>query len=84
MFSDPGTSPFPNVPIEFHPLLQQYVLCVLGQGFGDKRLTGWENRKAELELKLRKLMSPRTQGSARPIVNSSAPGMRAARLWRGF
>lgn len=77
--SDVGTSPFPNIPVELHPLLQQYVICTLGQSFGDARLGGWEKRLMQLEEKLRVLVAPRTQGSARPLLNPSAPGARIGR-----
>lgn len=81
--SDVGMSPYPNIPIEFHPLLQQYVICVLGASFGDKRLEGWQRRLVELERKLKSLIAPRVTGSGRPIVNPSAPGMGNGRNWWG-
>lgn len=74
--ADVGCSPYPNVPIELHPLLQQHVICVLGQSFGDKRLKGWQDRLMQLEANLRKTLAPRTQGSPRAIVNRTGPGMR--------
>lgn len=79
--ADVGSSPFPNLPIEFHPLLQQDVITTLWQGLGDKRLKGAEEKLAKLESMLRKTLAPRTQGSARPIVNRSAPGMNAFGRW---
>lgn len=80
--SDVGTSPYPNIPVEFHPLLQQYVICTIGGALGDKRLDGWSKRLGQLEGKLRSLMAPRVTGSGRPILNPSAPGMAMARNWR--
>lgn len=76
--SDPGTSPFANVPIELYPLLEQDVMCQLLQGLGDKRLKGVEARKEELESFAKRAMAPRASGNSRPIVNASAPGMRMA------
>ena len=79
--SDVGTSPYPNVPIEFHPLLQRSVISELYAGTGDKRLDSSMKLQAKLESELRSTMSPRTQGSARPIVNKSGPGMRNFARW---
>lgn len=81
--SDVGTSPFPNVPIELHPLLQQYVICTLGQSFGDARLKGWAARLDQLEKNLRRTLTPRTQGSPRAIVNRTGPGVRTRWGWWG-
>lgn len=75
--SNVGTSPFPNIPIELHALLQQDVIVQLfGTGIGDKRFAGAQKRKDELEDLARRTMSPRTQGNTRAIVNYAAPGMR--------
>lgn len=76
-----NTNPFPNIPIELHPLLEQDVICTMFQGLGDKRLNGVMQRKAEMEKTLLRLMSPRVQGSVRPIVNRNAPGMNNWRRW---
>lgn len=82
--SDVGTTPFPNIPIELHPLLQQSVITTLYTGLGDKRLTGAVDLQKKMEMDLRKTLSPRTQGSARPILNPNAPGMRFGRGWWGW
>ncbi len=79
--ADVGSSPFPNIPIELHPLLQQDVISTLYAGLGDKRLSATVDKQKKLEMDLRKTMAPRTQGSARPIVNRSGPGMNSNR-WR--
>jgi hypothetical protein len=80
--TDVGTNPFPNVPIEFHPLLQRSVITELYAGTGDKRLDGSMKLQTKLETELRRTLSPRTQGSPRPIVNKSAPGMRGLGIGR--
>lgn len=79
--ADVGCSPFPNVPIEFHPLLQRDVVTELFSDWGDKRYGGSLKQQEKLEASLRATMAPRTQGSARPIVNRSGPGMRISRGW---
>lgn len=75
-FSDINTSPYPNIPIELHPLLQRHAICELYTGLGDKRLEGSEKKLKMLADDLRRTLAPRTQGSARPIINRSGPGMR--------
>lgn len=74
--SDAGTSPFPGIPIELHPLLQRSTITEYYAGVGDKRLEGSVKLQVKLENELRATLAPRTQGSARPIVNRSGPGMR--------
>lgn len=71
-----GTSPFPAVPIELHPLLQRSTITEYYAGVGDKRFEGSVKLQVKLENDLRATLAPRTQGSARPIVNRSGPGMR--------
>lgn len=80
--SDVGTTPFPNIPVEFHPLLQRSVITELYTGLGDSRLKGSQDLQVKLETELRRTMAPRTQGSARPIINRTGPGMNTA--WGGW
>lgn len=82
--TDVGTNPYPNIPIELHPLLQRSVITELYSGTGDKRLDASMKLQTKLEADLRSTLAPRTQGSARPIVNPSAPGMALSRYWRGW
>jgi hypothetical protein len=81
--SDPGTSPYPNIPIELHPLLQRMCITDFYGDTGDKRYDTSEKRLEAMKRDLRKTMAPRTQGNARPIINPSAPGMRNGRNWWG-
>lgn len=80
--ADVGSSPFPNIPVELHPLLQQDVICTLFSGLGDKRLKGAADKQLKLETDLRATIAPRTQGNARPIVNKSGPGWATGRWGR--
>lgn len=82
-FSDPGTSPFPNIPIEFHPLLAQDVVCTLMRGLGDKRLAAQEKSQDTMEKNLKAISVVRTQGSSRPLVNPNKAGMRGFGGWMG-
>jgi hypothetical protein len=70
-----GETPFPNIPIELHPLLQRSVITELYAGTGDKRLDGSMQLQMKLEADIKATNAPRTQGNSRPIVNRSAPGM---------
>lgn len=80
--ADAGYTPFPGIPIELHPLLQLDVMRTIFEGTGDKRLQGIERRQQKMEAELRKTLAPRTQGSARPLINPNAPGMRLGRRLR--
>ncbi len=75
--SDVGTSPYPNLPIEIHPLLELDVINTLfGTIAGDKRQKAAQNDRDMMRKELALLMSPRAQGNSKPIVNYNAPGMR--------
>lgn len=82
--SDPGTSPFPNVPIEFHPLLQRMTMTEIYSNTGDSRAENSMKLQTALENSLRKTMAPRTQGNARPLINMTAPGMGMGGRGRGW
>lgn len=69
-----GTSPFPNIPIELHPLLQRSVVTELYGGTGDKRLKASMELQTKMENELRATIAPRSQGTSRPIVNRNGPG----------
>ena len=79
--ADVGETPFPNIPIELHPLLEQHVIVTMFAGLGDKRLDAAGDLLKKYEADLRRTMSPRTQGSSRPLLNPTAPGMRSG-FWR--
>lgn len=82
--ADVGAAPFANVPIELYSLLEMDVVCALLAAVGDKRLGASVKRKEELEGLAKRTLGPRTSGNSRPIVNSSAPGMRSfGGRWRG-
>lgn len=82
--ADVGRSPYPNVPIEFHPLLQLDTMCTIWRGVGDKRLKDAKDDKRMMAAELRSAMAPRTQGSAKPLINAVAPGMRSGLWWNGY
>lgn len=74
--ADVGASPYPNLPIELHPLLELDVICtLLGTIAGDKRLKPAKDDRDAMRKDMLSLMAPRSQGSIRPIVNRNAPGM---------
>lgn len=83
--SDPGSSPFPNIPFEIHPLLELDVVCTLfGTIAGDKRLKSAVDARKQLRDDLYRVMAPRTQGSIRPLVNRNAPGMQGFGWWSRY
>ena len=74
-------SPIPQIPYELFPLLSQAVVCAVLEAIGDK--TGLQvalAKRDRLETKLLTLLQPRTEGSARVLINYYGPGF--ARIGR--
>lgn len=69
-----GESPFPQLPIALQDLLQQHCLETIMQSSADPRLKAITDRKKELITELKAMMSPRAQGSSRPLVNKNKAG----------
>ncbi len=83
--ADVGASPYPNLPIELHPLLELDVICtLLGTIAGDKRLKPAKDDRDAMRKDMLALMAPRSQGSIRPIVNRNAVGMGGYGWWNRY
>jgi hypothetical protein len=71
-----GETPVPPFPTEIHDLIAQLAAAKVAQASGSTRYPevqrGLDDLKAELSL----LLSPRNDGSARPIVNRIGAGWR--------
>lgn len=80
--ADIGETPFPNIPIELHPLLQQSTIVTLFAALGDKRNGDAMKLHEKMERELLATIAPRTQGNARPIVNRNGPGWGTSRWGR--
>jgi hypothetical protein len=69
-----GQSPIPQVPSEAHYLLAQKGAESIAAATGSTRLQAIQSALAQAKADTIALMSPRTDGSSRPIVNKYGPG----------
>lgn len=71
-----GESPVPQIPVELHPLLAQRTKFACLEALGDQKagaaLASCERMKADVL----PLLTPRSKGNSRPIVNRFGPGWR--------
>lgn len=74
-----GESPVAQVPVELHPLLSQRVAYKCLEALGDPRAKIAEEAADKMKLEAIKLLTPRVDGAARPIVNYHGPGFRRRR-----
>ena len=83
-----GESPIPQIPPELHPLLAQRVVVRACEALGlQQKQASAEATSERMRLNALTLISPRTEGAARVIVNRNAPGFarnnRTGFRWRG-
>ena len=71
-----GESPIPQIPISLHPLLAQRVVYRSLEAMGDPKAAGALASCQELERLSLTLLSPRSDGSSRAVVNRYGPGFR--------
>jgi hypothetical protein len=71
-----GESPIPQIPISLHPLLAQRVVYRSLEAMGDPKATQALASCQELERLSLTLLSPRSDGSSRAVVNRYGPGFR--------
>jgi hypothetical protein len=76
-------TPIPQIPVELHPLLAQRVAATVLQALGDPKAQGTYQVAADMEKRILKVLQPRTDGSARVIVNKYGVG-RGSRNRRGY
>ena len=74
----------PQIPVEFHALLAQRVVCSVYeiQGYLDKKKAADETR-AEMESALVALITPRTQAAPK-VINPSFGGRKPGTSWSRF
>lgn len=79
-----GESPIPQVPIELHPLLVARTVYSMYVAQGDPRAQEAKANADRLQQTLLTVLTPRSEGSARYIINRHAPGWRhpSWRTWR--
>lgn len=71
-----GESPIPQIPAALHPLLAQRVVYRSLEALGDPKAAGALAGCQELERLSLSLLSPRSDGSSRAVVNRYGPGFR--------
>jgi hypothetical protein len=71
-----GESPIPQIPRSLHPLLAQRVVYRALEALGDPRAAGALASCQELERLSLTLLSPRSDGAGRAVVNRYGPGFR--------
>lgn len=75
-----GETCIPQLPPELFPLLAQRTAHVIAQAAGFQRRDAIEKAWMDLEKRLTMLLSPRSDGSARPVISHS----RIGRFWYGY
>lgn len=77
-----GESPIPQIPLSLHPLLAERVVMRSLEALGDPKAQTARIAAQELEKMALTLLSPRSDGSARAVVNRYGPGFRSSWRWR--
>jgi hypothetical protein len=71
-----GETPVPPFPTEVHDLVAQLAAAKVAQSSGSSRYKEVADGLADVKAELSQLLSPRSDGSARPIVNRIGAGWR--------
>ena len=69
-----GESPIPQVPVELHPLLAQRVVVKSLEALGDQKMVVADGICERMRKTAISLLSPRSQGSTRYLINRNGPG----------
>lgn len=77
-----GETPICQAPLELHDLLAQRVAYMWLKGKGDPRAPFEKEVLEDMENDALSLISPRVEGSPKPLLNFSAPGWRRFRSLR--
>lgn len=71
-----GESPVAQIPVELHPLLSQRTVYKCLEALGDDKSQMAEAAADKMRQDALTLLTPRVEGTARPIVNRFGPGFR--------
>jgi hypothetical protein len=78
-----GETPIPQIPVELHPLLAERVVVRALMALGDPKVAVHEASADRMQKAALTLLTPRSEGSTRRILNFNAPGWgRRPRGWR--
>lgn len=67
-------TPIAQIPVELHPLLAQRVAATILQALGDPKAKVAYDVAADMERRALKVLTPRTEGSSRYVVNRNGVG----------
>ena len=71
-----GESPIPQVPVELHPLLVARTVYAMYVAQGDGRAAEAKENCDRLQRSLLTVLTPRSEGNARYVINRHGPGWR--------
>lgn len=71
-----GESPVPQIPVELHPLLAQRTKFACLEALGDQKAGVALQSCERMKKDVLPLLTPRSKGNSRPIVNRFGPGWR--------
>jgi hypothetical protein len=69
-----GTTPIPQLPVEAHHLLAQKAALAVAESIGSPRAQMLRQAFMQAEADIKMLLSPRSDGNARPIVSRYGAG----------
>ena len=67
-----GQTPVPQIPFELHDLLAQVTAQEIAQSTGSSRLDAITSKTNQLKSDMMMMLSPRTDGQARPVISRGA------------
>jgi hypothetical protein len=71
-----GETPIPQIPVELQPLLAQRVTATVLHALGDAKAENAYGVADKMEARVLKLITPRVEGSSRPVINRFGVGAR--------
>lgn len=77
-----GQSPFPQIPIEAHPVLHQRVASKILDMLGDDKAAQSLNLFKEMAVNVQKILAPRVQGSIKALRGTLSRGF--GKRWGGY
>jgi hypothetical protein len=77
-----GKSPVPQIPAEFHPILAQRVACAWMEAFDAPGLEKAVAKLGKMEEAAGVLVSPRSPGNPRKLVNLKSSALGSGGTWR--
>lgn len=79
---NPLEAPFPQLPLELHPLLIQRVVVRCLEALGDPKFQASKVLCDEIAVQAVEFLTPRNEGTGRVIINRNGPGWGSKRGYR--